>query len=148
MTTAPLIGSFMTQSPTLVERTTTMARALRLMEEQGIRHLPVVDGGRLVGCISERELKIVENMRGVDSALCIVGDFILGPPYSVAPDARLCEVARTMAERKCGSAVVVEGDRVVGVFTTPDALKALAGLLEGSEGARGLGPLAAPSSKG
>ena len=76
------------------------------------------------------ELKIVENMRGVDSAMCIVGDFILGPPYSVAPDASLREVARTMAERKCGSAIVVEGERVVGVFTTTDALRALATLLD------------------
>src|SRR5580704_8129310 len=127
---APLIGSFMTRSPTLVDRSTTMARALRTMEDQGIRHLPIVDGGRLVGCVSERELKIVENMRGVDSAMCIVGDFILGPPYSVAPDASLREVARTMAEKKCGSAIVVEGERVVGVFTTTDALRALATLLE------------------
>ncbi len=131
MTSAPSIGSFMTKSPTLAERSTTMARALRVMEEQGIRHLPILDGQRLVGCVSERELKIVENMRGVDSALCIVGDFILGPPYSVSPDASLREVARTMAEKKYGSAVVVEGERVVGVFTTTDALRALASLLDG-----------------
>ena len=127
------IDSFMTKSPIVVERTTTMARALRTMEEQGFRHLPVVDGGsggRLVGCVSERELKIVENMRGVDSAMCIVGDFILGPPYSVAPDASLRDVARTMADRKYGSAVVVDGSQVVGVFTTTDALRALVGVLD------------------
>ena len=69
-------------------------------------------------------------MRGVDSAMCIVGDFILGPPYSVAPDATLREVVRTMAEKKYGSAVVVEGGQVVGVFTTTDALRALAGILD------------------
>jgi acetoin utilization protein AcuB len=131
MTRAPLIGSFMTKSPVLVDRTTTMARALRTMEDQGFRHLPILDGDRLVGCVSERELKIVENMRGVDSALCIVGDFILGPPYSVAPDASLRDVCRTMADKKYGSAVVVEGERVVGVFTTTDALRALASLLDG-----------------
>jgi CBS domain-containing protein len=99
MAHARVVGDFMTRSPVVVERTTTMARALRTMDEQGIRHLPVLEGGRLVGCISERELKIVENMRAVDSALCIVGDFVLGPPYSVAPDAPLAEVARTMADR-------------------------------------------------
>ncbi len=133
MDAAHRIDRFMTKSPVVVERTTTMARALRTMEEQGFRHLPVVDsaqGGHLVGCVSERELKIVENMRGVDSAMCIVGDFILGPPYSVAPDASLRDVARTMAEKKYGSAVVVDGDRVVGVFTTTDALRALAGVLD------------------
>jgi CBS domain-containing protein len=126
----PTIASFMTRSPVVVERSTTMARALRTMDEHGFRHLPVVDGGRLVGCISERELKIVENMRGVDSALCIVGDFILGPPYAVTPDAPLGEVARAMAEKKYGSAVVVDGDAVVGMFTTSDALRALATVLD------------------
>jgi acetoin utilization protein AcuB len=129
MAPAPTVGDFMTKSPVVVERSTTMARALRTMDEQGFRHLPVVEGGRLVGCVSERELKIVENMGGVDSALCVVGDFILGPPYSVAPDASLRDVARVMAEKKYGSAVVVEGDRVVGVFTTTDALRALAAVL-------------------
>jgi acetoin utilization protein AcuB len=130
MATDLTIAGFMTKSPVLVERTTTMARALRTMDEQGFRHLPVVDGGHLVGCVSERELKIVENMRGVDSAMCIVGDFVLGPPYSVAPDALLRDVARTMAEKKYGSAVVVERETVVGLFTTTDALRALAGILD------------------
>jgi acetoin utilization protein AcuB len=130
MSSAHRIDSFMTKSPVVVERSTSMARALRTMDGQGFRHLPVVDGGQLVGCVSERELKIVENMRGVDSAMCIVGDFILGPPYSVAPDATLGEVVRTMAEKKFGSAVVVEGGQVVGVFTTTDALRALAGILD------------------
>ena len=129
MATAPTIAPFMTRSPVVVDRATTMARALRTMEEQGFRHLPVVEGSRLVGCVSERELKVVENMRGVDSALCIVADFILGPPYTVAPDASLREVAHTMAEKKYGSAVVVEGGEVVGVFTTTDALRALAAIL-------------------
>ena len=59
--------------------------------------------------------------------------FILGEPYTVAPDAQLREVARTMAERKIGSAVVVDGGEVTGVFTTTDALRALAAVL--NEGA-------------
>jgi acetoin utilization protein AcuB len=125
MATTHLIGAFMTKSPVTVERTTSMARALRIMDEQGFRHLPVTEGGRLVGVVSERELKIVDNMRAVDPNMCVVGDFILGPPYTVGPDAPLAEVARTMAEKKFGSAVVVEGTAVVGVFTTTDALKAL-----------------------
>jgi len=130
MANAPTIASYMTRSPVLVDRTTTMARALRTMDEQGFRHLPVVEAGNLVGCVSKRALKIVENMRGVDSAMCVVGDFILGPPYAVSPDASLREVARAMAENKYGSAVVVEGGEVVGVFTTTDALRALAAILE------------------
>ena len=63
---------------------------------------------------------------GVDASMCIVGDFVLGPPYHVAADAHLRDVARALAEKKYGSAVVVDGDQVIGVFTTTDALKALA----------------------
>ena len=126
MSATHTVGMYMTRSPVTVERATTMGRALKIMGDQGFRHLPVVDGGRLVGLVSERELKVVEHMQGVDSAMCIVGDFILGPPFQVASDAHLRDVARAMAEKKYGSAVVVDGEQIVGVFTTTDALKALA----------------------
>jgi acetoin utilization protein AcuB len=99
------------------------------MVHEGFRHLPIVEGRRPVGLVSERELRVVENMHGVDSAMCVVGDFILGAPYTVAPDAPLRDVARTMAEQKYGSAIVVDGGEVVGVFTTTDALHALAAVL-------------------
>lgn len=123
------VGTYMTKSPVVVDRATTMAHALRIMDEQGFRHLPVTAGGKLVGVVSERDLKIVENMHGIDSGLCIVGDFLLGAPYTVAPGAPLGEVVRTMADHKYGSAVVVEDGAVVGVFTTTDALRALAAVL-------------------
>src|SRR5580700_11057157 len=130
---AHTVGTHMTPSPVTVERGTTLARALHIMTEHGFRHLPIVDGRRPIGIVSERELRVVENMHGVDSAMCVVGDFILGEPYTVAPDAQLREVARTMAERKIRSAVVVDGGEVTGVFTTTDALRALAAVL--NEGA-------------
>lgn len=129
MATVRTVGEFMTKSPIVVEKTTSMGQALRIMKEQGFRHLPVVTNGHLMGVVSERELRIVENMRGIDHALAIVGDFILGEPYKVEPSAPLREVARTMAENKYGSVVVCEGEAVVGVFTTTDALRALASLL-------------------
>jgi CBS domain-containing protein len=124
-----IIGTYMTRSPVTVERSTTLARALEIMISNGFRHLPIVEGKRPVGVVSERELRVVENMHGVDSAMCVVGDFILGAPYTVAPGASLREVARTMAEHKFGSALVVDGDEVTGVFTTTDALRALAAVL-------------------
>lgn len=129
MSASHRISDFMTKSPVVVDRNTTMAHALRIMDEQGFRHLPVTAGGNLVGVISERELKIVENMRGIDSAMCIVGDFIVGAPYTVTADAPLREVALDMASHKYGSAVVVEADKVIGLFTTTDALRALATIL-------------------
>ena len=127
----------MTPSPVTVTRLTTMARAMKLLDEHGFRHLPIVDeSGRLVGCLSERDLKIVENMRVVDSAMACVEDFILGPPYAVSPDTPLREVTHAMAENKYGSAIVVEGDKVVGMFTTVNALRALSSVLDEVEDAK------------
>ncbi len=121
----------MTPSPVTVTRTTTMARAMKLLDEHGFRHLPIVDeAGHLVGCLSERELKIVENMRVVDAGMACVEDFILGPPYAVSPETPLREVTKKMAENKHGSAVVVDGDKVVGMFTTVNALHALSSVLD------------------
>jgi acetoin utilization protein AcuB len=127
------VGAHMTPSPVTVDRSTSLAEALRLMEQRGFRHLPVVEGKKLVGLVSKRELLVVENMHGVDSALCAVSDFLLDAPYSVGPEAPLCDVARAMHERKIGSAVVVEGGEVVGVFTTTDALRVLAEALDEHE---------------
>jgi acetoin utilization protein AcuB len=53
-------------------------------------------------------------------------------PYSVTPDAPLNQVARVMAQRKIGSAVVIERGAVSGVFTVTDALQALVEALEGT----------------
>ena len=62
------VGAYMTRSPVTVQRSTSMAKALKLIEEHGFRHLPVLDGERLCGLVSERDLRVVENMRGIDSA--------------------------------------------------------------------------------
>ncbi len=127
-----LIADHMTRSPITVDKTTSLAAALKIMEENGFRHLPVVEGGQLLGVVSERELRCLENMEGFNSAHCVVEDFTLGPTYAVAPDSLVRDVARAMAERKLGSAVVVEGTKVVGMFTTIDALRVLASVLDAS----------------
>jgi acetoin utilization protein AcuB len=122
----------MTKSPLTVDRTTSLAAALKIMEDKGFRHLPVVAGKRLLGVVSERELRCLENMRGFDSAGCTVEDCTLGPTFTVPPDALVSDVAREMAERKVGSAVVADGEEVVGLFTTVDAMRVLADVLSAS----------------
>jgi CBS domain-containing protein len=57
-------------------------------------------------------------------------------PYTTTPSAPLEEVARDMADRKYGSAVVVDHGKVVGLFTTVDALRALVVLLRGGRARR------------
>lgn len=130
------IRSFMTLDPVVISSDRSLAEAHRLMRERGIRHLPVVDRGALVGVVSQRDLYLLETLRGVDPAADLVGEAMTPQPYAVAPDAPLEEVARVMAERKYGSAVVVERGSVVGLFTTVDALRALASVISRRRPAR------------
>jgi acetoin utilization protein AcuB len=99
------------------------------MRKAGLRHLPVLEAGKLVGMVSQRDLYFVETIRGVDPGENTVEDAMTEEAYQVPPSARLHDVVGTMAKRKLGSAVVVEAGRVVGVFTTTDALKILAELV-------------------
>jgi acetoin utilization protein AcuB len=75
----------------------------------------------------------------VDVARELVEDAMSDEPFVVAPDALLEEVAQAMAERRHGSALVVEKAAVVGIFTSTDALRALAALLRGTVGDEGAG---------
>lgn len=120
------VQQHMTVTPVVISSDRTLAEAHRLMRARNIRHLPVVDHGRLVGIVSQRDLYLLETLRGVDPANETVAEAMSADPYAVAPDAPLDAVATAMAEKKYGSAVVVDRGSVIGLFTTVDALRALA----------------------
>ena len=125
MTTRRTVRYFMTSVVTVVDLETSIRDATALLKKHDIRHLPVLDGKRLVGLVSERELNLIRAFPVIDMDSASVGDVMAEEVYSVPPDTPLVEVARTMADHKYGSALVVEGDDVVGIFTTVDALNAL-----------------------
>jgi acetoin utilization protein AcuB len=100
------------------------------MREFRLRHLPVLDGGKLVGIVSQRDLFFVETLRDVDPANVPVEDAMTAEVYVVPPERALGEVAAKMVERKYGCAVVVRGEHVVGIFTTTDALRVLVEIVE------------------
>jgi acetoin utilization protein AcuB len=124
------IESFMTPSPHTIGRDQTLASAHRVMRQAGVRHLPVLDGGELVGLLSERDLDFIETLRDVDPKSITLEQAMSQFVYCVSPQEPLRTVSKVMADKKLGSAVVVQDGRVVGLFTTIDALRALAWLLE------------------
>ena len=125
----PPISKYMSPTPHTIGREQTLATAHHLMREHRIRHLPVLAGGRLVGLLSERDLSLIESIKSVDPDTTLVDEAMTQAPYTVGPEAPLDEVVATMAGQRYGSAVVVDGPRVIGVFTTIDALDALVEML-------------------
>jgi acetoin utilization protein AcuB len=125
----PTVQKFMTTEPHSIGRDQTMAMAHTVMREHRFRHLPVLDGGRLVGILSDRDLHLVESLRDVDPEKVLVEDAMSSDTYTVEPSAPLDEVVATMAEHKYGCAVVMQNQKLVGIFTTVDVCRAFADLL-------------------
>jgi acetoin utilization protein AcuB len=125
----PTVRQYMTHNPHTIGREQTLDVAHRVMREHRVRHLPVLEGGKLVGLVSQRDLHLIETLRDVDPAETTVEEAMTMDVYVTAPNTPLAEAARVMAENKYGSAVVVDRAKIVGVFTTVDALLALAQLL-------------------
>lgn len=125
----PSIQKYMTTTPHSIGVDQTLARAHQAMRDNAIRHLPVLSGGQLVGILTDRDLGLVESLKDVDPTRVTVEDAMSTSVYAVAPDAPLDEVASTMAEHRYGSAIVMQNGKVVGIFTTVDACRALAELL-------------------
>lgn len=125
MSTNATVQEHMTLAPVTVASTASVAEAATLMRERAIRHLPVVDEGRLVGVLSERDVNVARTLRSTNLEKARVALVMNHQPLAVPADARLSDVCARMLDRKVGSAIVVHGDRVVGIFTSNDALLAL-----------------------
>ncbi len=120
------IAEVMTTSPHTIGREQKLARAHDMMRHNGLRHLPVLEGGRLVGVVSQRDLYFNETIAGVDVEMDSVEEAMTTEVFTAAPAECVGDVARAMAQHKYGCAVVVEGGHVVGIFTATDALALLA----------------------
>lgn len=123
------IRDVMTPAPHTVGSDQKLSKAHKLMREHGLRHLPVLRAGRLVGVLSQRDLYFVEAISGVDVDIDTVADAMSSDVYTSGPDENVRSVAWVMATKKYGCAVVLERGEVVGIFTVTDALLHLANAL-------------------
>lgn len=126
----PEIREYMTPAPLTTAPTRSLTAAVRQMRDRRVRHLPVVEDGRVVGLLSQRDVLIIESLPGVNPTEVRVEEAMSRDVFRVSPQTPLAEAIETMIEKKIGSAVVCEGERAIGVFTTIDALRALHRLLE------------------
>jgi len=96
-----------------------------------IRHLPVVDGTRLVGIVSERDLfrSSLAQALGYGSKdtrelmkTLHIKDVMVQEVLTITPDTELCEAVNLMIDRKIGCLPVVDNDRLVGLITETDIM--------------------------
>lgn len=129
MKAIPTIEKYMTTAPYTIGSDQTLAKAETMMNEHRIRHLPVLDGGKLVGILSDRDLKMVESFKDVDAEKVKISEAYQDEIYMVSPKAPLSEVCAEMSLHKYGSVLVMDNHKLVGIFTWVDALRAFNELL-------------------
>jgi acetoin utilization protein AcuB len=125
----PTVERFMTHAPHTIGDDQPLSVAHQLMRQYQIRHLPVLRGGKLVGMLSQRDLHFIETLANVDPEAVHVGDAMSVDTYAIGPRSGLRKAAEEMADRRYGSAVIVDKGRVIGILTTVDGMRALAILL-------------------
>ena len=120
----------MTATPHTIGRTQPLSVAKEAMRKYNIRHLPVLDGGQLVGLVSARDVEVLDGVQGVDAARLTVEEAMAQDVYLASPDAPLANSLEVMANHKYGCIVVADQGKVVGIFSTVDAVRLLAEALE------------------
>jgi acetoin utilization protein AcuB len=129
-----LVRDSMTREVVMVGPETTAAAALALCREKGIRHLPVLEGGWLVGMISDRDLRSATPALGdPDRAQALerirVADEMVKEVATVRPEDPIEEAAIEMYERKIGCLPVVDDGDLVGIVTSSDVMRAFVRLV-------------------
>jgi acetoin utilization protein AcuB len=122
-----LVRDIMSSPALAVSAETTLQDAYRTMREKGIRHFPVVDGDRLVGVITDRDLRLATSSLGPSPFApgTPVSAVMSQPPLTADSADPVEDAARTMRERKIGCLPVVDGGRLIGIITGLDLLDAL-----------------------
>jgi acetoin utilization protein AcuB len=135
------VAELMTSKVFTVEPQDLIDRVFFLIHYEKIRHLPVLEKGKLVGIVSDRDLykalgpksnsKVVEASKD-SSNLHIVSQKVTHimhrHVYTVAPDTLVSDAAAMLAEHRIGALPVLENDKLVGILSATDILKVFAKL--------------------
>jgi acetoin utilization protein AcuB len=138
-----LVRVRMSKNPVTILASAPITKALRVMRENQVRRLPVMDAeGKMIGIVSEKDLLYaspspatslsIYEMHYLLSQLKVT-ELMTADVISVAPDIPLEEAARIMADNKIGGLPVVEDGQLVGIITETDIFKAFLELLGARE---------------
>ena len=133
------VAEIMTPNPVTVTQRNAIRTAINLMREGGFRRLPVVDRGKVVGIITDRDLRRAANspyvvrekwydnfvLDHIEVGACMTPD-----PLTIEPGASIAEAAHVMRDHKIGGLPVVQDGKLVGIVTETDLMNFLIELLE------------------
>ena len=134
--TAILVRDIMQTSFVTVSAGDTLSTVEDIMTLGGVRHMPVVRGGALVGVVSERDLlrASLSNLTGFRQEerraflqVVEITRVMSTPPIVISPDAEIEQAARLLAEKSIGCLPVIEEGKLVGLLTETDVLRCIAG---------------------
>ena len=114
----------------------TLDQAADRMSWHQVGALPVFDGQRLVGIITERDLTAAV-AEEVDPATTLVADYMTSAPEVLQPDSELADAAHTMLQLGVRHLPVVQRGRLVGVLSMRDVLEAEDDVVRGPQGQPG-----------
>jgi acetoin utilization protein AcuB len=130
------VRDLMTAKPITVDPETPILEARQRMLRERIRHLVVLDDARVVGIVTDRDVRL--NLPSPATSLSVweinyllpgvtVGGVMTTSVIVVDPDRPIAEAARIMMDHKIGALPVVEEGRLVGIITESDFVRAMAG---------------------
>lgn len=126
----PSIQKYMTTTPHTIGSDQTLAHAKKVMHDYSIRHLPVLEAGKVVGIITDRDINFMGSFKGVDLNVEKINQTMTTEPVVVGATTPLDEICRDMADKKIGSVLIEDNHKLVGIFTWVDALQAMDELLK------------------
>lgn len=134
------VGERMKTEVILVSPSDSVRTAWALLREHQIRHLPVVKDGRLVGIITDRDIRLVfpsavtVSQRAQDPIDALekvpVEEIMAKQVVTVTSEALIADAARLLLERRIGGLPVVKGEHLVGIITKDDILVAFVEIIE------------------
>lgn len=130
-----LVRDLMTRALVTVQPETPVTEARSLMGRERIRHLLVTDNGHLVGIVTDRDIRL--NLASPATSLSVwelnfllakltVGQVMTKSLLVVDPDRTAREAARIMLDHRIGALPVLDGERLVGILTETDLVRAFA----------------------
>jgi acetoin utilization protein AcuB len=120
------VVDIMTPNPVHVTPNDTLTTARSLMDPGDFRCLPVVEGGKLIGIITDRDIrKHADSLDSTNVAVAMTREIVC-----ISPDDSVNEAVRSLLAYKVGGLPVIRKEKPVGIVTTTDILKAVLGLPE------------------